>query len=408
MTIIKYFDTPHIIRFGMTNHDPGKSEMQLWRNGVKFIIEIDQANVKGTDFERQWLPLLDPEPLFLHAQRWNELCGLVISQCMDTLQELAPNKPYWTNLYEYFHVASYVLRLHGAPESKATSPQVVVVREPGSPTITCAYEMQPAAWCTFAVPDDLPVFDSRAVIPVDHEHNFKRPPHKVRLPDGKLAFFLACTVTWQQRHQDGSSSESMNESHQSIASYLRLHGLKIPRNGSYARIPKVLGVVSDSSDPQHAITNMQGGERERQMAGILLEWIDGFRLINLASQNSICHIDESNHAEWSEQLNAIIRELHRRGVSSLGVDISPFDVIIDRDGGHAWLTGFVDVKFSSDDHDDNRSAADVDELERKQMQLVFDRWLSEETGVSRSSEDPEEFRKGAVSRWFAISDDGLL
>lgn len=388
MSVIKYFDTAHIIRFGMTDHDNGKSEVQFWRNGVHFRIEVHQAEVRETDFERQWIPLLNPEPISLYADRWSELCGLVISQCMGILQELAPNAPYWTTLYDYFHVASYNIGLYGTPGSNAT-PRLLQ-----GPMSTCASEMQPAAWNTFTVPDDLPIFDSREVIPLDHQHDFRSPPLKVWLPDGTVAFFFPCKMSI--RRQDGSRFvDSVNESHQSVASYLLLHSLQIPRNATHAHIPKVLGVLSDSG---HPAIDIRGKEGEKYVAGILLEWIDGFRLGNLrqSPNRHIAASNESKHVKWREQLIGIIRELHRHGVSALGVDITPFDIIIDRNNGHAWLTGFINCEVS-----EGHSAADVNELEQKQIQLVFDQWLSAEVEVSAS--DPQEIRKGAISRWFAIS-----
>lgn len=391
MSIIKYFDAPHIIRFGMTDDDLGKSEIQLWRNGVHFTIMIDKADVKGTDFERHWTPLLNTEPFLLHIDRWDRLCSLVISQCMGVLQELAPNKSYWTSIYDYLHVGSYVLRLYGAPGADVI-PQVVQ-----GPTITCAYETQPAARNKFTIPDDLPIFDSRVVIPVDHEHDFKNLPRKVILPDKKMAFFLPCKIS--TRRWDGSRFiDGVNESHQAISSYLVLDSMRIQHNSAYARIPKVLGIIYDSVYPG---TNTQREEGQENVAGILLEWIDGFRLanLNLVANRNITARDDSIHEKWREQLIGIIKELHHHGVSALGVDINPFNIIIDRNDGQAWLTGFINCEVS-----DDYSAEDVIELESEQIRLVFGQWLSAEVKVSVSASDPEGIRKGAISRWFAISD----
>lgn len=48
------------------------------------------------------------------------------------------------------------------------------------------------------------------------------------------------------------------------------------------------------------------------MAGIFLEWIDGFRLLD-SGQSANRHIAARNHANWREQLIGIVGELHRRG-----------------------------------------------------------------------------------------------
>jgi hypothetical protein len=388
--MIKHFDTPHIVRFGMTNDDPAKSETQFWRNGVHFLIQVDQADVRGTDFEQKWIPFLSQEPISSHKERWGGLCDLVISQCLVILQELAPNQPYWNTLYDYLHVDSYTLRLSGSPGQDVT-PQIVQ-----GPTSTCAYEMQTAAWKTFAIPDDLPIFDSQMIIPLGHDQDLKSPPEKVRLPDERAAFFFPCKVS-SRRLVGSSFVDVANESHQSIASYLLLHSLQIPHNNAHASIPNVLGVVSDGGN---SITDTQGeGEK---VAGILLEWIDGFHLINAGSRANrhVTMANITNQADWREQVLGIVRELHRRGVSTLGVEISPFSVMIDRNDGHAWLTEFVDCKGSKD-----HSAADASESESeaKQIQVVFDQWLRVEA-ESWTSDSSEPARVEVLSRWWDIAD----
>ncbi|KAF5867267.1 hypothetical protein ETB97_000036 [Aspergillus alliaceus] len=133
------------------------------------------------------------------------------------------------------------------------------------------------------------------------------------------------------------------------------------------------------------------------MAGILFEWIDGFRLLD-SGQSTSRHIAARNHANWREQLIGIVGELHRRGALTLGVGISPLSITIDRNDGHAWLTGFMNCEVS-----EGCNATDGNELDRRQIQLVFDRWLSAEIEGSPAS-DPEGIMKGVVTRWVGISD----
>jgi hypothetical protein len=198
MTVIKYINsTPHIVRFGSTNDNPAKSELQLWRNGKHFVIVADHNDVRGTEFERQWLPLLNPEPMTSLASRWSELCDLVISSCLEMLQGLAPDTEYWSTLYDYLHVESYTLKLQSRASASASASGVdldVVVHE-GPTSDTCAYELQPTAWITFSIPNVLPVFESQRVIPLDHEQDLKGPPRKAQLPDGKVTFFVPCKAS---------------------------------------------------------------------------------------------------------------------------------------------------------------------------------------------------------------------
>ncbi|KAF3393594.1 hypothetical protein DPV78_009465 [Talaromyces pinophilus] len=386
MSVIRHFDTPHIIRFGMIDN-PGMSEMQFFRNGVHFKLGVYEDDVRGTDFEQQWKPLLEQDPILLRAGRWSELCDLMISHCMEILQVLAPNIPYWTSLHDYFHCKSYTLRLYGAPKSG------VIPRVVHGPTSTCAYEMQPAAWNTFNVPDDIPIYDCREASPLDHGMDLRNPPQKVRLSDGTVAFFIPSRISTLRR--EGPGYVNVNESHQSIASYFLLHSLQIRRRDDSARIPKVLGILSYSGRPDADMQREDG----KQIAGILLEWIDGFRLINyrLGAYRHITAHNESNHAKWQQQVSQVIQELRQHGVSTLGVDISPFDIIIDQNDNHAWLTGFINTEVS-----EGHREGKVGESDQVYLQLVFDQWLSEEAHVLAS--DPQEIKEIEMSRWFTILD----
>ncbi|KAL3706158.1 hypothetical protein TMatcc_007168 [Talaromyces marneffei ATCC 18224] len=197
---------------------------------------------------------------------------------MEILQVLAPNIPYWTSLHDYFCCKSYTLRLYGAPKS-GVIPLVV-----HGPTRTCAYEMQPAAWNTFNVPDDIPIYDCHEASPLGHGMDLKNAPQKVRLSDGTVAFFIPSRISTRSREGPGHVND-VNESHQSIASYFLLHSLQIRCSDDSARIPKVLGILSYSGRPDADMQREDG----KQIAGILLEWIDGFRLINYRLEVSEGH-----------------------------------------------------------------------------------------------------------------------
>lgn len=388
MSAIRYFDTPHIIRFGMINDNPGTSEMQFWRNGVHFKLRVYEDDVRGTDFEQQWKPLLEQDPILLRAGRWSKVCDLIISHCMEILQVLAPNIPYWTSLHDYFYCKSYTLRLYGPPKSG------VIPRVVHGPTSTCAYEMQPAAWNTFNVPDDIPIYDCHEASPLDHGVDLKNAPQKVRLSDGMVAFFIPSRISTRSREGPGYVND-VNESHQSIASYFLLHSLQIRRSDNSARIPKVLGILSYSRRPDADMQREDG----KQIAGILLEWIDGFRLINyrLGAYRHTTAQNESNHAKWRQQVSQVIKELRQHGVSTLGVDISPFDIIINQNDHNAWLTGFINTEVLEGHREGKLSESD-----QAYLQLVFDQWLSEEAHVLASN--PRKIKEIEMSRWFTILD----
>ncbi|KAF7592650.1 hypothetical protein BBP40_012612 [Aspergillus hancockii] len=134
----------------------------------------------------------------------------------------------------------------------------------------------------------------------------------------------------------------------------------------------------------------QGEEGEKRVAGLLLEWNDGFSLgnLSLSANHHLAASSKSNHAKLSEQLTGIIRELHHHRISTFGVDISPFGITIDRSDGHAWLTGFMNCEVAPD-----YSTAEANALEQKQIRSVFDQWLSAEAEASDSNPDDDEVRK---------------
>lgn len=394
MSTIRYFDTAHIVRYGMINDDPFQSNMYFFRNGMYFLIEVDQPDVRGTHFEQKWTALLKEDSEAAPSgqlDRWKKLCDLSISQSLDLLQELAPNRPHWNTLYDYLHVDFYTLRLSGNPGQDAR-PKVVQ-----GPTAACAYKMEPVTWETFTIPEHIPVFDSQVIIPLDHDQDLKSAPKKVRLPDGKAAFFLACKKS--AVNADSSNGDLINNSHKSIASYLLLDSLQIPHDSSaHAGIPKILGVVSDKG---HANTDTHGAG-EKQMAGLLLEWIDGFHLLNagLPANRHISIDSATNPAKWREQVVGLVRELHSRGLSTFGIKISPFTVMIDRKDGNAWLTGFGDCE-ALDKH--ATAIAHETESEAKEIQAVFNEWLKGEAEIW-ASDSPGVERYEVLSRWWAIKD----
>lgn len=110
------------------------------------------------------------------------------------------------------------------------------------------------------------IYDCHEAFPLDHEKDLKLAPQKVRLSNGTVAFFLPYKISTRRWEAPGYFND-INKSHQSIASYLLLHSLRIPRVDNSARIPKLLGILSYSGRP---IPDMQN-EDGKQIAGILLE-----------------------------------------------------------------------------------------------------------------------------------------
>lgn len=333
------------------------------------------------------------------ASRWSELCDLVFASSLHVLRRLAPETAYWRTLYDYLHVESYTLKLQSCASASASVSEfdVDVVVHEGPMRDTCAYEMQPTEWKTFSIPNDIPILDSQQVFPLDHARDLKGPPKKVQLSDGTVAFFLPCKAS--ARRSDGTVR---NESHQLIASILSLHSLPFPRNDrtTHARIPKVLGVLSD----RRQTTRNAHEEEETKMAGLFLEWIDGFRLINLGLHPNSPQDSTYKYGQWKEEVTGLVEDILRLSSSSVRVMVNPFSILIDRSDGHTWMTKFC-IRESEKDDDHDSLTTGIKDSEQNQIRRVFDYWLKDtEAEISRlpAEVDQQEIREKAVGRWHDI------
>jgi hypothetical protein len=381
MSTVRYFDAPHIVRYGMLSAERGESWIKLWRNGVGFTIEIHQRDIKGTAFERQWFQKVQDQEQYTGSlgnrlvDRWDDLCDLVLSQCLTLLQDLAPNGHEWKTIDDYLHTPSYKIHLFVNEAGDDVVPRVV-----DGPVDKCSYEFQPAPITEFAVPPDVPSFSARDVIVLDKERDYRRPPYKVRLPDsGPVVFFLPCQVSARMVNTGVVS----NRSRKAIDFYLHVHQLQLSRTSSAARIPNLLGIVISDS-----------GGTTRDVAGILLEWLEGETLMD--SETHISARDK--HAVWKSQLIQTVKALHENGIFS--VEISPFYIVIDDQGNDVWLTGFGSYNLSRD-NDTGGDGVDADS-EFKRMELIFDQWLPEQNTPESSALSVEERRKNRLQRYWAL------
>jgi hypothetical protein len=83
---------PHIVEGG--RHDSGAKECSFrsWRCGKGFAISVTGEDVVATDFHTLWYHLVEDDTRRDGSGfvKWFRLCELILNECQDLLEELAP------------------------------------------------------------------------------------------------------------------------------------------------------------------------------------------------------------------------------------------------------------------------------------------------------------------------------
>ncbi|KAF7193159.1 hypothetical protein HII31_05503 [Pseudocercospora fuligena] len=377
MSAIRYFDSiPHIVRGGMHDEKGEKCFIHFWRCGVRFWIDVEGEDIRGTSFYEKWKPLIqehDHKKVSLKElteRQWHPLCDLVISTSMVLLKELAPEKEYWTTLDNYLHCPAYRLRIKAIPGKDAVQVERVVGE---GPKLTGAYNMAPAPFedCHPLPNNDLPKFRSTDLVVLDRDQDWRQPPHKVQAPDGKIYYFKAC----EQSAMHMPEKKVVNQSLDAIAAHLSIYE----------------HMLGQDLEPLQGVLTFQGlvtcncvdvGKHEVQMgkagiAGILLPWIaKGRTLFELCRD-----VDEAGKDRilakkdgWKTQIKSAVDGLHERGVFLGGrkdwAYLNYHTVMIDVDD-RAWLTaGLLSVA-----EDAKEAASEGIERDDRAVEELFEEWL---------------------------------
>jgi hypothetical protein len=308
------------------------------------------------------------------------MCDLLISTAMPTLNELAPNREYWTTLHDYLHTPAYRLRLF------ASGPQSdIVAKIEDGPTNTGAYELEPFSQDKLPQPADIQLCRSQDLHVLNREKDWRRGPQKVSTKDGSVFFFLGC----QRGSRDARTQQISNRSLDAIRAQLKLmdtHDGAIPPEG----IPQVHGIVTDGSTVQDhpGPSPHQAGGSEQRTAGILLTWIpQGKNLVE--SVPLLAALDEGETKlkiqAWTERIGGAIKYLHEKGVFLGGrADwryLNQYSVFVDAHG-QPWL----DVSYASWVADASaEEAKEGDTADAVALTHLFVDWLPEEVAKKRNS-----------------------
>ncbi|EED17404.1 hypothetical protein TSTA_112380 [Talaromyces stipitatus ATCC 10500] len=388
MSTVRYFDdVPHIVRFGMKTEEDEFCWILFYRNG----------NVYGTAFYSAWRPLLaEPKPgdsmadsVAKMLDRHNNLCDLIISHSMTTLQKLAPVGPHWITLRDYLHTPAYSLKLVTEMETTNVHPEVTK-----GPEDVAAYEFQPLPFTAFInLPKTIPQYPSSELVILDRELNWRNPPHKVRTTDGLVCYFKACkrSSTWVE------TGEVQNDALDSIEAHLCLLKYGQEKHDTYAtRKSTVLGIVTDTSfvsdESASAIQVVldRTGQKYKHDAEMSQTLVAGILLSSTTSSQSLANViaqaeDTTSDIfaeqvrSWKTQIEEEVVHLHSAGICYGGRDdwfnINQYTVLI---GAESNASLDLDTATFVDDSNIDDTGRKFTSMDNLAVESLFGKWLQAE------------------------------
>ncbi|EME40039.1 hypothetical protein DOTSEDRAFT_82747 [Dothistroma septosporum NZE10] len=375
--VLELDGTTHIVRYGMYDDEKEKCFVWVFRNGRRFIIDVSGGDVRGTPFYDIWRPLIeevDPKsPAGRNwVERWHTLASCVITASLQKLRKLAPEQNHWTTLSDYLHTPSY--RLQVVKQDGAENGVGAEVTK--GPEDAPAYEFTPYDIDMFeGLPKDVSRVDSHQLVVLNHDTNWRVPPHQVKTSGGQVFRFKGC----EKPTRTSETGELRCRSRDSIKCSLRLHesmqklGLE-PVPG----LPAVTGIVLDIPVDQEPAP--EKSYPKKLVAGILTSWTGSDTIRDLVRNAEASDADDllNRSASWQIRVEDALNRLHAVGLSFCGSDgrtrISEHDIYID-EKDEAWLTtgiSFVSEPRSGDDHQ-ACIAADL-----KAVRELFNHWFRTE------------------------------
>lgn len=299
---------------------------------------------------------------------------------MPTLEQLAPDRKYWTTLHDYIHTPAYHLRLFASgPQSQ------VEARIEDGPADTGAYELEPVSRDRLPLPAGIHFYRSQELHVLNRETDWRQGPHKVSTRNGDVFFFLGC----QRGSRDARTQQISNRSLDAIRAQLKLmetHAGATPPEG----IPQVHGIVTDSSSVKdHPGSSMhQADGSEQRIAGILLTWISqGKNLVETIPALAALDGHEANLKvqAWITRIGGAIEYLHNKGIFLGGRTdwryLNQYTVLVDSQG-QPWLNVSYVSRMADVSAEEAKEGNEADVVA---LNHLFGDWLPEEVAKKRSS-----------------------
>lgn len=348
MSTIRYFDVPHVFRFGQRDDQTDHTWMRFYRAATCFEVTIDGPNIAGTPFEQEWARrAFAPTSHTNFVQNWNDFCDCILTQILPTLQELAAaGLRSWTTLEDYIKTTTYKLSLHKATTKTGNDDIQVKIDE--GPTARPAFELHPELLSSlnFPLPNDLPHIPASVLKVLSQDKDLRQRPYKVQLPD----FSLAYLIPTQGKIKSMPSGTIGNPSLSTIATHLNLHNLFTDPTTPHSHprhIPRPLAIVTTPSAPPNpkspdkplsASEDAPNAPNQSTLtipaprfAGLLLTYLHHARpLSDTALITDITSFDDPTSTRQSlhKSLLQTIRVLHAKDPPIIHGNINPHTVMI--------------------------------------------------------------------------------
>ncbi|KAK4959062.1 hypothetical protein LTR10_003861 [Elasticomyces elasticus] len=319
-------------------------------------------DVVETDFHSLWYHLVEDNTSRDGSRfvKWFRLCELILNECQDLLEELAPAGSEWKTLREYLHCPTYTLKLVkvGADEKVATHPV-------DGPADKAAFDLLPVHVNKMSdFVKDLQTCASVNLLPgLWYRHSSLH----MRGPDGRMCTLVPC----EHSALDAQRGEPYAASWDLIRAYVHLANLGAD---TYA-VPRLSSLVTD----------------EGMVAGVLIDYTDCrctvHELVEAAVSSEQLLSLEHRLALWRDRITLTVTTLHEHGITlttpEFGSTIREENMEVDQHD-QVWLSlsfGTVSVVVGQDELEHQKS--DMDEL-----RAVFDERLPNRVIEARSRSTP--------------------
>ncbi|EXJ66466.1 uncharacterized protein A1O5_10618 [Cladophialophora psammophila CBS 110553] len=407
MSAVRYFDSvPHIVRYGMHDEKEGKSWTHFYRNGICFNATVSREDVSGTPFLEPWLDLIQEAKIHegpkSWVRQWEMLCDCVITPCLPLLETLAPSSHQWVTLADYLHTPTYDLKLVADEKTANVVPGIT-----DGPTDRPSYEHHLMKFPEISLlPQNVRRYDAESLLVLGKEKNWRRPPHKVRAPNGDVFFFRPCNQP--ATHVD--TGLILNPALDIINAYSRLYSqseeVSSPSAAEEVHIPRLQGVVvsyANAGPEQSSTVSLASGEgqakqeqKEELCAGIVLNYVSHAKtLADLmeVSAGQAQAIDLSKYREtWKEQIASVIRHLHYHRIT------------IGSGAGARYLISRYTIYITNiHEADDDLGGVSAAELEAADAWLMLEAGCTVHPSTARET-DNEKLKEQEAIDWAALEE----
>ena len=363
MSAVRYFDVPHIFRYGRIDEKSGETWQLFWRNATCFTVDIARKDIAGTRLEQEWSKHC-VEPTYSVESKtfvpsWNDFCDFTISSILPTLQELAPvGERSWTTLEDYLTTPLYKLRL-----IKDTTSGEAIVKVVEGPVIKPAFDMEPQPFNSVEVPPDFPLVLASDLLVLDQEMDLRHKPHLVKLSSTGEVYSL---IPMEGSVTHWETGVTNNPSLICISKTLQLFRITEPM-----KIQMPTAIVTTGRD-----------NGEQQIAGLLCTQLPETAK-ELGQLDAPMLASPERIVQWRAHLTTLLKAMHSWGI--IHGNVNPYTILVDHASTDIWLCPPESVSFYSL-MDPAKIAGE--EVDWHGVASTFDEWLPKQMAEARGEARP--------------------